>query len=58
MLEDPKNISRATFLLWVAHNLERIGDRAVNLCERAIFITTGQLGELNAPDEPSLSEIN
>jgi phosphate transport system protein len=47
MLEDPKNISRATFLLWVAHNLERIGDRAVNLCERGIFITTGQLGELN-----------
>lgn len=53
MLEDPKNISRATFLLWVAHNLERIGDRAVNLCERAIFITTGQLGELNAADEQS-----
>ncbi|HZY42450.1 MAG TPA: phosphate signaling complex protein PhoU [Anaerolineae bacterium] len=50
MLEDPKNIGRATFLLWVAHNLERIGDRAVNLCERAIFITTGQLGELNDDD--------
>jgi phosphate transport system protein len=47
MLEDPKNISRATFLLWVAHNLERIGDRATNLCERTIFISTGQLGELN-----------
>ena len=48
MLEDPKTISRATYMLWVAHNLERIGDRATNLCERAIFITTGQLGELNA----------
>ena len=47
MLEDPKNISRATFLLWVAHNLERIGDRATNLCERTIFISTGQLGDLN-----------
>ncbi len=47
MLEDPKNIGRATFLLWVAHNLERIGDRATNLCERAIFISTGQLGDLN-----------
>jgi phosphate transport system protein len=58
MLEDPKNISRATFLLWVAHNLERIGDRAVNLCERAIFITTGQLGELNEADEPSLAGAN
>ena len=48
MLEDPKNISRATFLLWVAHNLERIGDRATNLCERTIFVATGRLGDLNA----------
>lgn len=47
MLEDPKNIQRATFLLWVAHNLERIGDRATNLCERVIFVATGQLQELN-----------
>ena len=47
VLEDPKNISRATYLLWVAHNLERVGDRATNLCERAIFISTGELGELN-----------
>jgi phosphate transport system protein len=58
MLEDPKNISRATFLLWVAHNLERIGDRAVNLCERAIFIATGQLGELNAEDNAELHNAN
>ena len=47
MLEDPKNISRATHLLWVAHNLERIADRATNLCERAIFISTGQLADLD-----------
>lgn len=58
MLEDPKNISRATFLLWVAHNLERIGDRAVNLCERAIFITTGQLGELNTESDQELHGAN
>lgn len=58
MLEDPKNISRATFLLWVAHNLERIGDRAVNLCERAIFITTGQLGELNTETDNELHHAN
>jgi len=48
MLEDPKNISRATFLLWVAHNLERVGDRATNLCERTIFVATGLMGDLNA----------
>jgi phosphate transport system protein len=46
MLEDARNISKATFLLWVAHNLERIGDRAVNICERVVFMTTGQLREL------------
>ncbi len=50
MLEDPKNISRATFLLWVAHNLERIGDRATNLCERTIFVSTGQMGDLNVTE--------
>jgi phosphate transport system protein len=49
MLEDPKNIGRATYLLWVAHNLERIGDRATNLCERTVFISTGSLRELNPP---------
>jgi phosphate transport system protein len=48
MLEDPKNISRATFLLWVAHNLERIGDRATNLCERTVFVATGLMGDLNS----------
>ncbi len=47
MMEDARNIQRATFLLWVAHNLERIGDRATNLCERIIFMTTGYLGEIN-----------
>jgi phosphate transport system protein len=46
MLEDPRNISRATYLLWVAHNLERIGDRVTNICERIIFMTTGKLEEL------------
>jgi phosphate transport system protein len=46
MLEDPRNISRATYLLWVAHNLERIGDRVTNVCERVVFMATGKLEEL------------
>ena len=46
MLEDPRTISRATYLLWVAHNLERIGDRVTNVCERVIFMATGELQEL------------
>ncbi len=47
MLEDPKNITRATHLLWVAHKLERIADRVTNICERVIFMTTGEFKELN-----------
>jgi phosphate transport system protein len=46
MLEDPRTISRATYLLWVAHNLERIGDRVTNVCERVVFMATGKLEEL------------
>ena len=45
MMQDPKTISQATYLLWVAHNLERIGDRVTNLCERVIFAATGELGD-------------
>jgi len=55
MLEDPRNISRATYLLWVAHNLERIGDRVTNICERVVFMTTGRLEELNV--EPGAAKI-
>jgi phosphate transport system protein len=47
MLQDPHNINRATFLLWVAHNLERIGDRITNISERVVFMTTGELRELD-----------
>jgi phosphate transport system protein len=57
MLEDPKNISRATFLLWVAHNLERIGDRATNLCERTIFVSTGKLGDLSPGETGPLQSL-
>jgi phosphate transport system protein len=47
MIQDPRSISRATFLLWVAHNLERIGDRITNIGERVVFMTTGKLKELD-----------
>ena len=47
MLEDPRNITQATHLLWVSHNLERIADRVTNICERVIFMATGELKELN-----------
>lgn len=47
MAENPEGVTRATYLLWVAHNLERIGDRVTNISERVIFITTGDMKELN-----------
>ena len=47
MLADPTTINRATHLLWVAHNLERIADRVTNICERVVFAATGELAEIN-----------
>ena len=47
MARDPDTISRGTYLLWCAHNVERIGDRATNIAERVIFLTTGTMKELN-----------
>ncbi|MFB3097986.1 MAG: phosphate signaling complex protein PhoU [Dehalococcoidia bacterium] len=43
MTRDPQSIKRATYLLWVAHDLERIADRATNIAERVIFLVTGKL---------------
>jgi len=47
MIEDPKVITRATYLIWTAHNLERIADRATNICERIVFLVTGTMEEIN-----------
>ena len=53
IVEDPHTTTRALYLLFAAHYLERIGDRAVNISERVIFMTSGELKELNAgPDAP------
>jgi phosphate transport system protein len=47
MMEDPRTITQATYLLWVAHNLERIADRTTNIAERVIFTDSGQVVDLN-----------
>ena len=47
MIEDPKTISKATPLIWAAHNLERIADRATNICERTVFLATGIMQDIN-----------
>jgi phosphate transport system protein len=47
MLADPRTIERATYLTWVAHNLERIADRVTNICERVVYLVTGKMEELD-----------
>jgi len=51
MLNDPTTIDRATWLLWAAHNLERMGDRVQNICERTIYEATGVLKEFGGRDD-------
>jgi phosphate transport system protein len=48
MMEDPKTITRATRLMWVAHNLERAADRVTNICERVVFVITGKMEEIES----------
>jgi phosphate transport system protein len=48
MAEDYKTITRATRLLWTAHNLERAADRVTNICERVVFVVTGKMEEIGA----------
>jgi phosphate transport system protein len=48
MLEDPRTITRATRLIWVAHDLERSADRVTNICERVVFTVTGKMEEIGA----------
>jgi phosphate transport system protein len=51
VIADPKSVERANWLLWVAHNLERVADRVTNICERTIFIATGELTEIKNSDD-------
>lgn len=48
IIADPKNLNQANLLLWAAHNLERAGDRVTNICERVIFMVTGEMKEMDA----------
>ena len=47
MAHKPDSVERATYLLWCAHNSERIGDRVTNIAERVVFVSTGDMRELN-----------
>lgn len=51
MISDPSTIDRANYLMWVAHNLERLADRVTNICERTLYVTEGILMEIDQTDD-------
>ena len=51
MIANPEIIDNANHLMWVAHNLERLADRVSNICERTVFIKTGELLEFEKPED-------
>jgi phosphate transport system protein len=53
VIQDPRTIERANWLLWVAHNLERLADRVTNICERTVFVATGEMNEIKSKDDES-----
>jgi len=51
MASETESLEEYNRLLWASHNLERLADRVTNICERTIFIATGQLIELDLSDD-------
>ena len=51
MIANPKVIDRANLLMWAAHNLERMADRVTNICERIVFVVTGEIKELDHTED-------
>ncbi len=51
ILQDPSTIERANWLLWAAHNLERVADRVTNICERTVYVVSGVMKEINSSDD-------
>jgi phosphate transport system protein len=56
MIANPSSADQANHLQWAAHNLERMSDRVTNICERTIFVATGEKVELDKSDDQWLIE--
>lgn len=54
MIADPTTVDRTNYLVWAAHNLERMADRVTNICERIIFVTTGEMREMDSTDDEAI----
>ena len=55
MMEDPRNITMCTHLLFCAKNLERIGDHATNIAENVHFMVTGEMPDQERPKADELT---
>jgi phosphate transport system protein len=51
MITNPGSVDQANHLLWAAHNLERVADRVTNVCERIVFVVTGEMLEMDRTDD-------
>jgi phosphate transport system protein len=58
MLANPILIDHANYLIWAAHNLERLGDRVTNICERIVFAATGEMQEFDVSDADNEVPMN
>ena len=57
MMEDPRNISACTHLLFCAKNIERIGDNATNIAETVFYNVTGTLMPAERPKQDKSPDI-
>lgn len=48
IIKNPSAYDRVNYTLWAAHDLERLADRVMNICERTIFIHTGEVHEFES----------
>ncbi len=58
MIADPHVVDRANLLMWAAHNLERLADRVTNICERIVFVVTGDIIEMDQTNEGLVKRID
>jgi phosphate transport system protein len=56
MIANPATIDDASLLLWIVHDLERAADRVINICERTVFIKSGEMMEMSSNDEEADGE--
>jgi phosphate transport system protein len=51
MIANSAIIDDSSLLLWIVHDLERFSDRVVNICERTVFIKSGEMLEMSSNDD-------